>query len=88
VLVFALPVLAGFSAAAAAISARSVSAAFLGLAGAVVVVFSTETFVLFGRHVPAGPWLGIVVGGAAVFVAAFSSARFFGGQEGKPSHRG
>ncbi len=85
VLVFALPLLAGLSAAAAAVSAIFASVAFSGVAGAVVVAFSAEMFVLFGNHGVAGPWLGAVIGGAAVVMAACGLAKVFAERE--PIHR-
>ena len=88
VLVFALPILAGLSVAAGVVNAKIASTAFLGVAGAVVVAFSAETFLLFGSRVPAGPWVGAVVGGAAVVMAARGSAQVFTGPKDKAAHRG
>jgi hypothetical protein len=88
VLVFALPLLAGLSAAGAIVNARFASAVFLGAAGVVVVAFSAETFVIFGSHVPAGPWLGAVVGGAAVIMAGRGSVQVITGRDGRAAHRG
>jgi hypothetical protein len=87
VLVFALPLLAGLSSAAAAVRAFFASAAFLGVAGAVVVVFSATTFVLFGTHVAPGPWIGAVTGGAAVVMAVRGATKVLTGRERKPAHR-
>ena len=85
VLVFALPLLAGLSAGAAAISARFASLAFSGAAGAVVVAFAVQTFVLFGDHGVAGPWLGAAIGGATVVMATRAMAKALAERKPNPS---
>jgi hypothetical protein len=62
----AVPVLAGFSGAAAVLRAGKASVVFCGLAGLVTLAFSTWLFVKLPNGVPLGPWVGAVLGTGAV----------------------
>jgi ABC-type dipeptide/oligopeptide/nickel transport system permease component len=64
--VLAVPVLAGFSAAAAVLGAARASVVFCGLAGLVTLAFSTWLFVKSQNDVPLGLWTGAVLGTGAV----------------------
>ena len=78
--VLALPVLAGFSCAAAVLRAGQASLFFCGLAGLVVLALSVWLFVKFQNQVPLGPWTGAVLGIAAVA----TTVRY--GREGSARH--
>lgn len=64
--VLALPLLAGFSGAAAVLRAGRASLVFCGVTGLVILAFSAWLFVKFQNQVPLGPWTGAVLGIVAV----------------------
>jgi hypothetical protein len=62
----AVPVLAGFSGAAAVLRAGTASVVFCGLAGLVTLAFSAWLFFKLQNGAPLGLWAGGVLGTGAV----------------------
>jgi hypothetical protein len=79
-LVFALPVLAALSCAAAILGTTFISGISSGVAGVVVGAFSLEMFIVFGTHAAVGPWLGATIAVIAIAISAHHSAKVWPGR--------